>query len=295
MSKPLCWQRVLIPLPRRLAINSTDSLYGADVHLSYRLLRRVIQNELHQTGLNLTHKQDRHFLRNLCEVTSALLDPRYSTAWNRIAEEDQGPEQLLKLYNQYAQVLIDNQRDTFTEPFEISTKWFVFGLDTISTGQLWDVHKSGDGGVRSSFASNSGSRTARRIQHPVTHGSSSHLLFNVTPSVYLDFSLGSELASANGPSDESSASVSPSVTIPKYNNFPMRKSNVDDVTRAIIPLKLLNVPTMSEAASSVLSPTPGVFEYKSRASLLGQNALVAYTIFNSLATFLPSNTDSTVK
>lgn len=85
------------------------------------------------------------------------------------------------------------------------------------------------------------------------------------------------------------------MTIPKYNNFPMRKSNVDDVTRAIIPLKLLNVPTMSEAASSVLSPTPGVFEYKSRASLLGQNALVAYTIFNSLATFLPSNTDSTVK
>ncbi|KAH9423108.1 Cadherin EGF LAG seven-pass G-type receptor 2 [Dermatophagoides pteronyssinus] len=244
----------------RTAINVTDSFYGGDVHLVFHLVRRLIQNELYQTGLNLTHKQDRHFLRNLCESTSAILDPRYSTVWERIADIDVGPEQLLKFFNQYAEVLINNQRDTFTEPFEIATKWLIFGLDTVATHELWDL-----------------SSLFQRQEHLLP------------PDPLITSSIDRE--------DDTIplSQLNPSVVVPKYNNYPLRKHNIDDITKAIIPLKILNIQSFDELRSSLPSSSASA----SPASLFRpqqqQNALVGYTIFTSMAQFLPSNTDSTVR
>lgn len=263
----------------RTAINVTDVFFGADIHLVFRLVRRLIQNELRQTGLNLTHKQDRHFIRNLCESSSAILHPRYASIWDRIAEIDAGPEQILKLFNQYAEVLINNQRDTFTEPFEISTKWLIFGLDTVSTNELWDLP--------SEFLQyqrlNGLNHRQKRLTVPST------LMKNSTPSVYLDFSLPLDplaLGNPSGSHDEFNTQ-NPAVVIPKYNNYPLRKQNIDDITRAIIPLKLLNVNSLDELGSTMSSTS-----FKPQPQ---QNALIAYSIFTSMANFLPSNTDSTVR
>ncbi len=234
----------------RTAINNTHSLYGNDILIAYRLIRHLINYELKQSGLNLTHKQDRHFMRNLIESTSLILEPRYSSSWDRIAEIDRGPEYFLKLYNSYAEVLIDNQRDTFTEPFEISTKWMIFGLDTVSTNELWDMPKS----LHSYM-----NRTA--------------LIQSSVPSLYVDFSL---------PLDSS-----PAVSIPKYNNYPIRKQNIDDITRAVIPLKSLGVKTLQEIATSPIT-TSFHKPYQ-------QNALIGYAIFPSLGLLLPGIIDSTVR
>jgi cadherin EGF LAG seven-pass G-type receptor 1 len=156
----------------------------------------------------------------------------------------------LKLYNSYAEVLIDNQRDTFTEPFEISTKWMIFGLDTVSTNELWDMPKS----LHSYM-----NRTA--------------LIQSSVPSLYVDFSL---------PLDSS-----PAVSIPKYNNYPIRKQNIDDITRAVIPLKSLGVKTLQEIATSPIT-TSFHKPYQ-------QNALIGYAIFPSLGLLLPGIIDSTVR
>ncbi|OTF70134.1 protocadherin-like protein wing polarity protein stan-like protein, partial [Euroglyphus maynei] len=268
----------------RTAINVTDSFYGGDVHLVFNLVRRLIQNELYQTGLNLTHKQDRHFLRNLCESTSAILDPRYASIWERIADIDVGPEQLLKLFNQYAEVLINNQRDTFTEPFEIATKWLIFGLDTVATHELWDL-------------SNPFQRNQQHMHDHHNHKPLSEpLASNSTASIYLDFSLPPDplITSSLDKEDVNPLGQSnPSVVIPKYNNYPLRKHNIDDITKAIIPLKILNVQSFHELRSSTsfsASASPAsLFRPQQQ-----QNALVGYTIFTSMAQFLPSNTDSTV-
>ena len=266
----------------RIAINTTDPLYGADVHLAFRMIRRLIQNELQQSGLNLTHKQDRHFLRHLCESTSAILEPRYSSVWDKIAETDSGPEQFMKLFNQYAEVLIDNQRDTFTEPFEITTKWIVFGLDTVASHELWDISKE-----ILNRAYNS--RGPRHIQTPATP---STLMANhsLVPSVYLDFSLSVDPLAANH--DSAFGLSNPAVVIPKYNNYPLRKQNIDDITKAIVPLRLLNVNTLDELRNSM---SLGATVQHPTYIRPQQNALVGYTIFTSMAHFLPSNTDSTVR
>ena len=235
----------------RNAINSTDTLYGSDILIAYRLIRHLINNELKQTGLNLTHKQDRHFIRNLIESTSCILEPRYASNWERISEIERGPEYLLKLFNSYLEVLIFNQRDTFTDPFELSAKWMTLGLDTVSSDQLWDMPKS----LHSYF-----NRTT--------------LLQASMPSVYVDQSL---------PSDSN-----PAVIIPKYNNFPLRKQNIDDITKAFVPLKILSVKSIEEIASK---PIMSSFDGQSSPS----NALIGYAVFSSLGQILPSVVDSSVR
>lgn len=260
----------------RTAINITEPMYGADLHLAFRLIRRLIQNELHQTGLNLTHKQDRHFLRNLCESISAILEPRYVSIWERIADSDYGPEQFLKLFNQYAEVLIDNQRDTFTEPFEITTKWMVFGLDTVATHELWDISKD-------LF-----SRPRNQRSLPPSFAQRKPTNQSMIPSMYLDFSLLADPLANHG--EVLSSLSSPAVVIPKYNNYPVRKHYIDDITKAVVPLRLLNVNTLDEVRTSVLNIGPTHSLVKPQ-----QNALIGYAIFTSLAHFLPSNTDSTVR
>ncbi len=290
----------------RVAINQTDPLYGHDLHLSFRLIRRLILNELRQSGLNLTHKQDRHFLRNLCESTSAILEPRYASIWERVAEADSlGPEQFMKLFNQYAEVLIDNQRDTFTEPFEISTRWVIFGLDTVATTELWDVSKELLYRVQNANKLHPTVNSGPQFEYlptPVQQHTQASLSASLNrsasspPSVYLDFSLPIDPLAANHREQHSN----PAVIIPKYNNYPTRKHHIDDVTKAIVPLKLLNVASLDELKAGVTATTSTASFTTSGAHHLNQakqaqNALIGYAIFPSLAHFLPSNTDSTVR
>ncbi|CAG2102625.1 unnamed protein product [Medioppia subpectinata] len=169
------------------AINNTETLYGSDILIAYRLIRHMINNELKQKGLNLTHKQDRHFIRNLVE----------------------------------------------------------------STDQLWDMPKSLHSYVNTSA-----------------------LLHSSVPSIYLDMSL---------PLDSS-----PSVSIPKYNNFPIRKQNIDDITKVFIPLKTLAVKTIEEIASN---PMNASFDRQPKAD----TAIVGYAIFSSLGQILPPIVDSSVR
>ncbi len=45
------------------ATNSSEHLYGMDINVTYRVLKHVLEHEVQQTGLNLTHTQDRNFIQ----------------------------------------------------------------------------------------------------------------------------------------------------------------------------------------------------------------------------------------
>ncbi|RWS15474.1 hypothetical protein B4U79_12965 [Dinothrombium tinctorium] len=233
----------------RIAINATSTLHGNDIVICYKLINNLINHEMKLSGLNLTHKQDRYFIQNLVQATSALLDLRYGYLWERIASKLRGEsvENIIKLFSEYGKVLVKNQEDTFTEPFEISTENFIYGLDTISTNELYDFSKFGSGNMSHS---------------PI-------------PSVYLDFSL---------PHD-----MSPAVVIPKYNNYPVRKSRLEENTRLIIPMKALNVKTADEVLASDHS------YYTFIRSKNQPKALASYAIFPTIGHLLPNNFDISIK
>jgi len=282
----------------RLALNETISLpssqlYGSDIYISFRLIHHLIQHEIRQTGLNLTHCQDRLFIRNVVESINYILDPNYAENWPEISARSPyvGAEHLLRLMDAYGKVLIESQQDTSTQPFEVSTKYFTFGMDTLSTDQLWDLSKS-------STLSNTPSSPPYATD---SFGISLNNLDQLNPlsnlerqthynpdgsSVYLDYS--------------SSKNLSPSIVIPKYDNYQLDPQYANDSTKVFIPLKTLRIKTPQE-----LLP-PSYYQAKSRAKrdelilpdlrfTRQQPALIVYSIYRSLGSLLPTDRDSTVQ
>lgn len=239
----------------RSALNSSKKLYGQDIATSFKLLQLILTYESNQSGLNLTHKQDANFLPSIIEITSILLDENYATTWNRIRSDlEDGPESLIRSYQSYLEVLITNREDTFTHPFEINTENVIFGIDTISTDQLWEM------------------------QYLESFANVSHI----------------NLASAASPSLDISNEIGDAVVLPKYNNYPPAKAYRDDITRIILPLKGLAIPSASEILDAHIRSSSS-FSSSSSSSLSRPfskpTAVFGYTLFNSLSSLLPESFD----
>ncbi|KAF8796749.1 Cadherin EGF LAG seven-pass G-type receptor 2 like protein [Argiope bruennichi] len=230
----------------RLATNLTKNLYGSDILIVDRMLYHVLKYETEQGGLNLTHRQDKDFIQNLVEAASKILEPRYTDMWNRIATfTNAGPEHLILMFEEYAKTLIKNQVDTFTEPFEVTSKNMVFGLDTVSSSELWSYPPG------SERAAHNASTTPEK----------------------------SQFVDASDPDD------GPSVLIPKYNNFPKCKKFTDDITRAFIPLKILNIKSIEDVKT-----------LKQKGMQIPKEAaIVAYAIYPTVGQMLPHIYDLSVR
>lgn len=231
----------------RQTLKTNSKLYGRDVYVAFKLIHVLLNHETNQSGLNLTHKQERHFIPSIIESASYILDAMHAETWNTIRKlHDDGPESLIKLFKTYLEVLIRNREDTFTEPFEISTPHLIFGIDTISTDQLWEMT------YLESFIN--------RSKTDVTTAASSNL----------DFSF---------PED-----VGVSVSLPKYNNYPPAILFREDITRLLLPLKSVQIPTAIEA----LNAHNNLY---TRKNLVKPTAVMGYTIFQSLSHLLPDSFD----
>lgn len=289
----------------RLALNETTSnpgasLYGSDIYISFRLIHHLIQHESRQTGLNLTHRQDRLYIRNIAESISYILDPIYAENWPEIAARSPngGAEHLLKLIDIYGRVLIESQSDTFTQPFEVSTKYFTFGMDTLSTEQLWDLGKTST--IGNAPTSNSPPYatdpfgpvlTGNSIDTNAGNSFDSQAHYNNDgSSVYLDYSLSSQ-------------DSSPAIMIPKYDNYASSDgTSLPDTSRALIPLKTLRIKTAQEISPNSYYQTRSGSRAKRDEFIIPdfkflrqQPALVAYSIYRSLGPLLPNNSDNTVQ
>ncbi|XP_035231471.1 protocadherin-like wing polarity protein stan isoform X2 [Stegodyphus dumicola] len=229
----------------QIATNVTKNLYGSDILIVDRMLYHVLKYETQQGGLNLTHRQDKDFIESLVESASKILEPRYTSMWDRIATfTGTGPEHLIFMFEQYARTLIQNQEDTFTEPFEVASKNMVFGLDTVSASELWCLPP---GQENTNFANASLSPEMSKFVEVI------------------DMEEG------------------PSVLIPKYNNFPVRQKYMDDVTRAIVPLKNLNI-----KAGNDFKKAKGMQIFK-------DSGVIAYAIYPTVGQMLPDFYDISVR
>lgn len=240
----------------RSAVNETKTLYGADIFIAFKLVHHLLSYEAKQSGLNLTHKQDRYYLPNVVGIINAIVSTEYADHWERIGDrvDEGGPEHLLRLFNKYGEVLINNREDTFTEPFEFASENVIIGLDTIATDELWDM--------------------------PYIESSSenrSSTLYQNAASLFVDHSLPPEVGAG--------------VSLPKYNNYPLRKMFEDEVTRMVVPLKTLGVMPPEEA---IVAAQLASFQIQRR-NQPKPKAVLFYAIFPTLGQLLPDFFDHSIR
>lgn len=104
------------------ATNLTKDLYGADVLISFELIRELLNYESRVYGLSLTHSQDKDYIRNVVYAINVILSSKYAEHWNKIKElTGSSVENLISFMEKYINVLLESQHDTYTSPFEIVT------------------------------------------------------------------------------------------------------------------------------------------------------------------------------
>ena len=114
--------------------NSLENLYGADILLISRLLSRVLKYETEQSGFNLSHKQERDFIKQIVNVASCILNEENLISLKKVWHLDSDTfVGLLDLFKAYGTTLAKNRLDTYTNPFEITAKNIMFGLDTVDS------------------------------------------------------------------------------------------------------------------------------------------------------------------
>ncbi|OQR68652.1 protocadherin wing polarity protein stan-like, partial [Tropilaelaps mercedesae] len=121
---------------RRALDNNMDELYGSDVRTVSQTLSLILEFEAQQAGFNLSHTQDRHFVRYLMQSLATVADARLAPLWQRLSVTMR-LERLLARVEAYARRLLANMEDTFTAPFLLNfNENTVFGVDHASYGEL---------------------------------------------------------------------------------------------------------------------------------------------------------------
>ncbi|KAG5887440.1 hypothetical protein JTB14_003292 [Gonioctena quinquepunctata] len=193
------------------ATNLTKELYGADVLITYDLVKELLNYESRVRGLNLTHSQDKDYINNLVHSVNVVLTETYRHHWLRIKElTGESSEELIGFIEKYISILSISQHDTYTSPFEIVSPNMVVGLDVVTAESLYGFEPDVPPPIH-------------LTQHSYT-----------TESVILpDTSLFLE--------ENTNSQPGPLVAFPKYNNYLLDKSKFDQNTRILIPLKLLGI------------------------------------------------------
>nr|XP_049702759.1 protocadherin-like wing polarity protein stan isoform X2 [Helicoverpa armigera] len=205
------------------ACDNTVKLYGADVLVAEGILLELLQYEMRQAGLNLTHSQDKDYVRNVIKSANTILDAQYVQEWNRIRQlTGHGMELLLQRFDKYIAVLAESQHDTYTSPFEIVTSDLVIGVDIVTAESIYGFEPT------QLNRYNIDSFTTERVVLPDT---SSFIHSPIQTPVY----------HANGKINKHRKPSSPTVSFPKYNNYVKSKNKFDKYTRVLLPLDLLGI------------------------------------------------------
>ncbi|CAG0915025.1 unnamed protein product [Notodromas monacha] len=123
----------------RKATNSTRPLHGSDVLISAQLLGALLHFEMVR-NLNLTHRKDKDYIKNLVESMDVIVGPEYEEHWSRVRDlTGSGLEVLIALVSEYGRALAISLADVYTRPFEIVTNNMVFGLDVLDVDELVDA------------------------------------------------------------------------------------------------------------------------------------------------------------
>ncbi|XP_068147300.1 protocadherin-like wing polarity protein stan isoform X2 [Drosophila tropicalis] len=236
---------------------SHDRLYGADLLVTEGLLQELINYELMQSGLNLSHSQDKYFIKNLVDAASVILDRKYDAEWRRASELIQrGPDDLVDAFNKYLVVLARSQHDTYTSPFEIVQPNMVLGLDIVTAESLFGYEPEQLSEYHRSKYLKPNAFTTESVVLPDTSGFLQH-----------------------------SSKQRPVISFPKYNNYILDKRKFDKYTKVLVPLEMLGItPPESDEITSQGSGSRGN-DYR---------AIVAYAQYKDVGQLLPDLYDETI-
>ncbi|XP_072387451.1 protocadherin-like wing polarity protein stan isoform X2 [Diabrotica undecimpunctata] len=193
------------------ATNLTKSLYGADVLITYELMRELLNYEVKMNGLNLTHSQDKDYIRNIVHSISVVLSKQNTDHWTRIKDlTGEGIENIIEFVEKYINTLSVSQHDTYTSPFEIVSPNMVIGLDVVTPESLYGFESES----LPPIPSINPNFTSENVVLPDT-------------SLFLE--------------ESRNLHPEPFVSFPKYNNYLLDKSKFDQHSRILISLNLLGI------------------------------------------------------
>lgn len=240
-----------------------DRLYGADLLITEGLLHELIIYELTQSGLNLSHSQDKYFIRNLVESASIILDSRYSSEWKRLTELTQRkPGDLVDAFNKYMTILARSQHDTYTNPFEIAHDNFALGLDIVTIESLLGYQPQQLTEFFKDQVTPSNSFTTESV---VLHDTSAFL--------------------------QQEPKQKPMISFPKYNNFIQNKNKFDPYTRFMVPLDMLGIVSPEgddEFLANAFSMAPVTSSSNQR------RAIVSYAQYKDMGALYDDSFDDTI-
>ena len=96
--------------------------YSRDIQRVYDFTKQVLQREVQMSGFELAHRKDRMFLDNICHLLSWIVDQTQSDKY-----------ETLNMVQKYGLKVLKSMSETFTEPFEVTTKNIIFGLDDLKS------------------------------------------------------------------------------------------------------------------------------------------------------------------
>lgn len=222
------------------------------------LLHELIGYELQQGGLNLSHSQDRYFIKHLVESAGVILDRRYADEWLRLTQLTQRrPTDLIDAFHKYQTVLARSQHDTYTSPFEIVHANMALGLDIVTAESLFGYELQ---------------QQLNQQQHYRAPSKSSSPTYTTESVILPDTSAFLQ----------HSAKQKALISFPKYNNYLQSHDKFDRITKVQVPLDILGItpPDRNEVTNNRL-----LEEYR---------AIVSYAQYKDVGHLGTSRYDETV-
>uniref|UniRef100_A0A803XZQ8 Cadherin EGF LAG seven-pass G-type receptor 3 n=1 Tax=Meleagris gallopavo TaxID=9103 RepID=A0A803XZQ8_MELGA len=105
----------------RAVTDHMDHYFGNDVHITYRLLSRLMAFESQQHGFGLTATQDAHFNENLLRAGSSVLAPENREHWAMLPHSEHGSASLMEQLRDYSGTLASNMKLTYLNPVGVVT------------------------------------------------------------------------------------------------------------------------------------------------------------------------------
>ncbi|CAF4901464.1 unnamed protein product [Pieris macdunnoughi] len=221
------------------ACTNTQHLYGADILVAEGILLELVQYELRQGGLNLTHSQDKDYVRNIIKSSNTILHLNYQKEWRRISDlTGKGAEHLVQQFDKYISVLAESQHDTYTSPFEIVTSDMAIGVDIVTAESIYGFEPTQLSRIIEGY-------TTERVVLPDTSS------FVHSPIQTMGY-YGINKSKSKKPS-------SPTVSFPKYNNYVKSKNKFDKFSRVLLPLDLIGINNVQDNLDTMESRA--VFSY----------------------------------
>nr|XP_018907159.1 PREDICTED: protocadherin-like wing polarity protein stan isoform X2 [Bemisia tabaci] len=250
----------------RRAANETPSLYGSDVLLGKLMIEKLLAYETSLSGLNLTHSQDKDYIENILIALSRFVNTDVTDQWIKLEEKKQNLGMIIKALLNYLINLAKNQKDTYTDPFEIVTPNVALGLDVVSSESLYGYETEG------TFIDNDIQLLAKQSERGVLPN---------TPLV-LQPQFASLKSGSNNILGLTNSHFMPTVIFPKYNNYLQNKEKFDPHSQIMIPMDLLGI------------KDPSQVELTQHDFLRDRQAVVGYAQYKTVGHLLSKRYDETV-